>query len=67
MSRLAGTGELALALLREARRELSDLANTASIFRSVMLRGAAPLAFKQTLAPTIPGDQDAGRAILAGS
>lgn len=66
MGRHSGTGELAQALIRETRRELSDMANTAGLFRSMVLRGPAPLVFKQTLNPIGQGDPDRGQAYLDG-
>lgn len=62
----AGTGELTLALLREARRELSDMANTTSLFRKAVLRGPAPLTFKQKLSPLQTGNPEKGQALLEG-
>ena len=59
------TGELAKALVRLARRELSDFANAAPPWRMLVLSGPAPSAIQTELERLRQGDPARGAALLS--
>lgn len=65
-SRHVGMTDVAGALVRRARREMSDLANTLSFYRMPVLSGPIPAALAQHPDPIVRGDRARGAAILAG-
>lgn len=66
MSEHVTAGELAKALVRLTRRELSDFANAAPPYRMVSLAGAAPSGMKLQPRRLRAGDEATGAAVLAG-
>lgn len=65
MSEHVTTGELAKALIRHTRRELSDFANAAPPYRMLALSGAMPDGFRIEPEQLRQGNRARGAAILA--
>jgi len=66
MLRQIRTRDLAAALLLRARREVSDLANTAPPYRMMALSGRPPESLSVHPKPLIKGDKARGAAVLGG-